>query len=165
MDAQNLAAGIIVLDTGLPDWSCRRLFDAARNLGLTMDAAAVLVGELVAEIYNEGRPEPCVSLHGKRTFREAGRRTYWTTTDKFRVGVEQFNDGWGWHAWETLTDEGWRSLFTPTLDNARRRFRTHERAGEFFLVLAEIIAGNGSELVPTRLSPPGAVAPTRLSRR
>ncbi len=218
MDAQNLAAGIIVLDTGLPDWSARRIFDAARSLGLTEDAAAVLVGELVAQVYNEGRelnvasqqdggarmvpafgrvelyhvvvfkrnrlklgnvsgshaggttpspPEPCVSAHANRTFREAGRRrmTHWMTTNKFRVAIEQFNDGWGWHAWEALTDEGWRPLFTPTMDNARRRFRTHERAGEFFLVLAEIIAGNGTELVPTGLSPPRAVAPTPLSRR
>ncbi|HVO27944.1 MAG TPA: hypothetical protein VMW56_30410 [Candidatus Margulisiibacteriota bacterium] len=218
MDAHNLAAGIIVLDTGLPDWSARRIFDAARSLGLTEDAAAIVVGELVAEVYNEGRdlkvdspldggsgavpafgrvalchaavckidrpnirnvsgshagsttaspPEPCVSLHGNRAFREAGRRrmTHWMTTDKFRVAVEQFNDGWGWHAWEALTDEGWRPLFSPTMDNARRRFRAHERAGEFFLVLAEIIAGNGSELVPTRLRPPGAVAPTPPSRR
>jgi hypothetical protein len=199
MDVQNLAAGIIVLDTGLPDWPARRLFDAARGLGLTEDAAAVLVGELVASrvvpafggdaLYhaavrrrdrlNLGNvsgshaggttaspPEPCVSFHGNPV-RGAGRRrmTHWMTTDKFRVGVEQFNDGWGWHAWEALTDEGWRPLFTPRLDNARRRFRTHERAGEFFLVLAEIIAGNGTEWLPTRLSPPRAVAPTPLLRR
>lgn len=71
--------------------------------------------------------------------------THWMTTDAFRVAVEHFNDGWGWHAWETLTAQGWQPLFSPTIDNTRRRFRTHEQACEFFLLLAEIIVGSDTE--------------------
>ncbi len=66
-------------------------------------------------------------------------------TDKFRVTVEHFDDGWGWQAWETRTADGWRPLFTPTMANDLRRFRTAELACEFFLVLAEIVRDSGIE--------------------
>ncbi len=73
--------------------------------------------------------------------------THWMTTDRFRVAVEQFNDGWGWHAWEILTAQGWQLLFWPAIDKARRRFHTREQACEFLLLLAEVIADSDTESI------------------
>ena len=64
----------------------------------------------------------------------------WIPHNEVRIQVKQFEDGWGWSAWETQTLGTWRPLGTPAPENLRRRFRTRERAVEFFDLLAELIA-------------------------
>ena len=64
----------------------------------------------------------------------------WIPKNGVRLQVKQFEDGWGWSAWETQVLDTWRPLGTPAPENLRRRFRTRERAVEFFDLLAELIA-------------------------
>lgn len=64
----------------------------------------------------------------------------WIAFNKVRLQVKQFEDGWGWSAWEALTLGTWQPLCAPAPENLRRRFRTRERAAEFFDLLAQLMA-------------------------
>ena len=63
----------------------------------------------------------------------------WIPRNGVRLHVKHFDDGWGWGAWETQTLGTWRPLDTPAPENLRRRFRTQERAVEFFELLAQVM--------------------------
>ena len=63
----------------------------------------------------------------------------WIPLNGVRLRVKQFEDGWGWSAWETQTLGTWRPLGTPAPENLRRRFRTQERAVEFLELLAQVM--------------------------
>ena len=71
--------------------------------------------------------------------------TDWMLRGNVRLKVESFHDGWGWHAWEALTKDGWRAFRAPAPANAQRRFTAPHEAEKFFLLLSEFIAGTGTE--------------------
>lgn len=64
----------------------------------------------------------------------------WIAFNKVRLQVKQFENGWGWSAWEAQVLGTWQALGTPAPENLRRRFRTRERAVEFFDLLAQVMA-------------------------
>jgi hypothetical protein len=64
----------------------------------------------------------------------------WIPNNGVRLQVKQFEDGWGWSAWEAQVLGTWRPLGAPASENLRRRFRTRERAVEFFDLLAQVMA-------------------------
>jgi hypothetical protein len=63
----------------------------------------------------------------------------WIPLNGVRLQVKQCADGWGWSAWETQALGTWQPLATPAPENLRRRFRTRERAVEFFDLLAQLV--------------------------
>jgi hypothetical protein len=63
----------------------------------------------------------------------------WIPLNGVRLQVKHCEDGWGWSAWETQTLGTWRPMRTPAPENLRRRFRTRERAVEFFDLLAQLM--------------------------
>jgi hypothetical protein len=69
----------------------------------------------------------------------------WIPNEGVRLQVKQFEDGWGWSAWEAQVLGTWRPLGTPAPENLRRRFRTRERAVEFFDLLAQVMAATQIE--------------------
>ena len=90
--------------------------------------------------------------------------TDWVLRGNVRLKVESFHDGWGWHAWETLTKDGWHAFRAPAPANAHRRFRAPHEAEAFFLLLSEFIADTGTKLrsasqVHRRASTPSAPRP------
>lgn len=66
--------------------------------------------------------------------------TDWVVRGNVRLTVEHFDDGWGWHAWECLTEDRWHALRPPAPPNARRRFMAQHEAEAFLLLLSEFIA-------------------------
>ena len=73
--------------------------------------------------------------------------TDWMLRGNVRLKVESFHDGWGWHAWEALTKDGWHAFRAPAPENARRRFEAPHAAAAFFLLLSEFIADTGTEFI------------------
>jgi hypothetical protein len=69
----------------------------------------------------------------------------WIPNNGVRLQVKRFEDGWGWSAWEAQVLGTWRPLGTPAPENLRRRFRTRERAVEFFELLAQVMAATPIE--------------------
>jgi len=49
-----------------------------------------------------------------------------------RLQLNQFEDGWGWSAWERITANGWRALPAPSAEDVARRFSVLPRAEIFF---------------------------------
>jgi hypothetical protein len=67
------------------------------------------------------------------------------TTDRIDLGagirlqLNHFENGWGRHACEEFTKDGWRAPRTPAAENRRHRFRTRGYAQQFFQVFAEFM--------------------------
>jgi hypothetical protein len=72
--------------------------------------------------------------------------TDWVLRGNVRLKIESFHDGWGWHAWEARTQDGWLAFRAPAPANAHRRFRAPHEAEAFFLLLSEFIADTGTEV-------------------
>lgn len=87
--------------------------------------------------------------------------TDWVLRGNVRLTVEHFDDGWGWHAWECLTEGGWQALRPPAPQNARRRFMAQHEAEAFLLLLSVFIADIGPE--SSRRLGSGRVASRSLS--